>query len=136
MTIISFAGIVTDEHSGAIYYNVSGPGVQAFNFGLNPAFGLNPKSYFVVVRLDLTQYPDFRPEGNGWYFSKDGTITITNATSQVNVFYRDFSDELLDENLPFYQSHPVVITAVGLVVAMVLVGVAVKVKTDRSERKP
>lgn len=136
ITVLSFAGIVTNEHSGAIYYNVSGPGVQTFNFGLNPAFGFNPKSHYVIVRLDLTQYPDYHPEGNGWNFSEDGTITITNATSQAYIFYRDYSDELLDETLPFYQTHLVTLFALSLMAMIAIIGIAVKMKTTRGDRKP
>ncbi len=136
ITILSFAGIITDIHSGTVHYNVSGPGIQTFNFGLNPAFGLNPKSHYVVVRLDLTQYPDYHPEGNGWNFSDDGTITITNATSQAYIFYRDYSDELLDENLPFYHTHLVTIFALTFVATIALIGIAIKLKTTHGEKKP
>ena len=136
LTILSFAGIITDANSGTVHYNVSGPGFQTFNFGLKPAFGLNPNSHYVVVRLDLTQYPDYHPEGNGWTFSEDGTITITNATSQAYIFYRDYSGELLDETLPFYQTHLVTIFAFTLVATISLIGIVIKLKAIRGGKNP
>lgn len=136
VTILSFAGIITDANSGAVHYNVSGPGVQTFNFGLKPAFGLNPDSHYVVVRLDLTQYPDYHQEGDGWTFSEDGTITITNATSQAYIFYRDYSDEILDETLPFYQTHLVTVFALSLVAAISLIGIVLKLKKNLGGQDP
>ena len=136
ITIISFAGITTDPHIGALQYNVSGPGIQTFNFGRSPAFGLDPKGHVITVRFNLTQYPDFHPEGSGWYFAEDGTITITNATTEAYIFYFDYSDELTNDELPFYQNHSVMVVALVLVAAIVLIGVAVKAKAARSGGKP
>ncbi len=136
MTVKSFLGIVTDEHSGALNYDVSGRGVQAVNFGLSEAFAKNPNSHYVVVRLDPNQYPDFHPEGDGWYFSEDGTITVTNATTDTYIFYRDYSDALIDQSLPFYQTHTVTITALSLAAAVAVICVALRLRVARGEKKP
>ena len=135
VTISSFAGIITTQNSGAIHYNVTGAGTQTFNFGLNPAFAQNPKSHLITVRFNQSQYPDYHPEGDGWTLSTDGTITVTHAVNDTYIFYRDFSSQLPDEPLPFYQNHLVLVVALASVAAIVLVGAVVRLKTSRSGGK-
>ncbi len=136
ITITSFVGVVNDPHSGALHYNVTGSGTQTFNFDLSPAFSQNPKGHVVIVRLNLTQYPDFHPEGDGWTFADDGTITVTGATDEVYLFFRDYSSELPNENLPYYQSHPVLIASLVSVVAIVIVGAVLKFRSIRFGGRP
>jgi hypothetical protein len=131
ITISSFAGIITTQNSGAIHYNVTSAGTQTFNFGLNPAFAENPKSHLLTVRFNQSQYPDYHPEGDGWGLSTDGTITVSHAVNDAYIFYRDFSSQLPDETLPFYQNHAVLVLALVSVGAIVLVGAVVKLKTSR-----
>ena len=134
ITIITFSGFITSQNSGALRYNVTSPGIQTFNFGLSPAFSLNPKYHDLIVGIDsdLTQNNNYNPEGSGWAFAEDGTITVTGATADAFIFYRDYSSQFVNDNLPFYQSHPVLIASLVLVAGAVLVGVAVKVKSARS----
>jgi len=135
ITISSFAGIISTQNSGAIHYNVTGAGTQTFNFGLNPAFAENPKSHLITVRFNQSQYPDYHPQGDGWMLSRDGTITITHAVNDTYVFYRDFSSQIPDETLPFYQNHLVLVVALVSAGALVLVGAVVKLKTGRAGGK-
>jgi hypothetical protein len=131
ITISSFSGIITTQNSGAIHYNVTGAGTQTFNFGLTPAFAQSPKSHLITVRFNQSQYPDYHPEGDGWTLSADGTITVADAVNDTYIFYRDFSSQLPDEQLPFYQNHAVLVLVSLSVGAIVLVGVVVKLKTSR-----
>jgi len=135
--ITSFSGVITNQNAGTVRYNVTGPGIQTINFGLSPDFALNPKGHQLTVRFDndLDHYTYFHPEGRGWYFGEDGTITVTGATAAVYISYRDHSSELVNANLPFYMSHPVITVALVLVVAIVLIGVFVKVKAVGSGGK-
>ncbi len=135
ITLSSFAGIITTQNSGAIHYNVTGAGTQTFNFGLNPAFAENPKSHLITVRFNQSQYPDYHPQGDGWNLSTDGTITVSHAVNDTYIFYRDFSSQLPDEALPFYQNHLVLVVALASVAVLVLVGAVVKLKTGRSGGK-
>jgi hypothetical protein len=135
VTISSFAGIITTQNSGAIHYNVTAAGTQTFNFGLNPAFAENPKSHLITVRFNQSQYPDYHPQGEGWTLSRDGTITVTHAMNDTYIIYRDFSSQLPDEELPFYQNHLVLVVALASVGALVLIGAVVKLKTIRSGGK-
>ena len=143
ITITSFSVFLASQNAGAMHYNVTGPGIQTFNFGLSPAFGLNPKIRDLMVFLDsdpLTQNNDSggqsAPEGSGWTLSEDGTITVTGAAAEAFIFYSDHSSQLIDNDLPFYQSHPVLMASLVLVAGVVLVGVAVKVKSTRPGGKP
>jgi hypothetical protein len=136
VTISSFSGIITTQNSGAIHYNVTGAGTQTFNFGLNPAFAETPKSHLITVRFNQSQYPDYHPEGHGWTLSTDGTITVTQAVNDTYIFYRDFSSQLPDETLPFYQNHLVLVVALMSIASILLVGSVVKLKTGHSGGKP
>ena len=131
ITLSSFSGIITTQNSGAVHYNVTGAGNQTFNFGLNPAFAENLKSHLITVRFNQSQYPDYHPEGDGWTLSADGTITVSHAVNDTYIFYRDFSGQLPDEELPFYQNHAMLVLALVSVGAIVLVGAVVKLKTSR-----
>jgi hypothetical protein len=131
ITISSFAGIITTQNSGAIHYNVTGAGTQTFNFGLNPAFAQSPKSHLITVRFNQSQYPDYHPEGDGWTLSADGTITVSQAVNDTYIFYRDFSSQLPNEQLPFYQNHLVLVVALASVAVIVLVGALIRLKIGR-----
>jgi len=121
---------------GYVGYNVTGPGIQTFNFGLSPTFGLSPRARHVTVRLDrdLIEY-NTTQQKDGWNISNDGTITITGSTRQAFISCSDYSSKLIDENLPLYQNRPVLISSLVLVAIVVLVGVGVRVKSARSEGK-
>lgn len=119
-----FRGYLKNQDSGLIQYNVSGAGVQQFNFGLSPSFGLNPKYRDLMVRFSSEFFINSTVvnEGEGWQIQSDGTITITGAISGASILYIDFSNQYVDSTLPFYAQHSVTIGAVILLVSIIVVG--------------
>jgi hypothetical protein len=122
----------------SVRYNVTGSGTQTFNFGLNPAFGQNPLVSSVRVQLEWnsTNQVNANPQHDGWTILNDGTVTITAAKTQALITCRDYSSQLIDENLPFYQSHSVLTLWLILLAGIASIGVTLKVKSTQSERKP
>lgn len=120
----------------SIRYNVTGLGTQSFNFGLSPAFGQNPLVSNVRVQLnwELTNQSYVNPQREGWTILNDGTVTVSAAKTQVLITCRDYSSQLIDEDLPFYQSHSVLTLSLSLVAGIVLIGIALRVKSTKSGR--
>jgi hypothetical protein len=134
ITIISYEVFASYENSGMLRYNITGSGIQAFNLGLSPTFGLSSKfrQLGVMFSTEFTNGSDFREEGDGWQISPDGTITVTNATTGVGIFYLDFPQEFTNSNLPFYQRHSVTIIAISLVVSIIIVALVLKLNSQKN----
>ena len=98
----------------SLSYTTVGQGTQIFNFDLKQKGG----TWSVLFN------EAFVAENEGWTISPNQTLTITDTTSNVTIFYFDFSGAFGGfedtSNLPFYQQHSVVI-AVGVSVAAVAV---------------
>jgi hypothetical protein len=124
------------QKRASVRYNVTGLGTQTFNFGLSPTFGQNPLVSNVRVQLDLylTNQSNINPQRDGWTILNDGTVNVTAAKTQALITCRDYSSQLIDEDLPFYQSHSVLTLWLVLVAGIVLIGVALRVKSTQLER--
>jgi hypothetical protein len=136
ITIISFEVFSSYENSGMLRYNVTGLGTQAFNLGLSPSFGLSSKfrQLGVMFSTEFINGSDFLEEGDGWQISPDGTITVTNATTGVGIFYLDFPQEFTNSNLPFYQRHSVTIIVIALAAAIIIVGLVLKLNSLKNRQ--
>jgi hypothetical protein len=138
MTIIlseGLTGYYKQAQPGLVQYNVTGPGIQVFNFGLNPSFGLSSKYRDLMVFFTtnlFTNGSDIRAIGDGWQVASDGTITIAGVTKNATIIYVDYSPVFNDTTLPFYQNHSVTITAVILSIAMMIIGIMIKIKDQKT----
>jgi hypothetical protein len=122
------------DRSGRVEYNVTGHGIQTFNFGLSPSFGLTSRYRDLIVWFNIGARSSLSASamGNGWQISRDGTITVTNATTGVTISYLDYSQEFTNANISFYQRHSVTITAAALVAAIVIVGLVLKLNSQKN----
>jgi len=134
VTIFSYQAInATTFDIMLLRYVVEGRGVQILNLGVNSTqSGLSANDEWDVVFG--TRY--FAEEGDGWYLSRDGTLTVTGATAgNVTVMHYTFPIMGNNENLSFYQQHSVAIAiAIGAAVT-VAIAVAIKVKTREPSAK-
>jgi hypothetical protein len=130
-----FRGYLRAQDSGLLQYNVTGDGIQRFNFGLGHSFGTNIKYRDLFVRFSsefFTNNTDVIHPGEGWDLATDGTITVRGATTGVSIMYVDFTNQYTDSTLPFYMQHWVTITAVSLFLAMIAIGVVLRFKTQKT----
>ena len=108
-------------------YGVEGHAVQILNLGVNSTqSGISASAEWNIIfgNRDLTE------EGDGWYLSHDGTLTVTGATAgNVTVLYYTFPEVGNTQNLSFYQQHSVAIAIVVAAAVTVAIAVVVKVKT-------
>lgn len=131
-----FRGYLRAQDSGLLQYNVTGPGIQRFNFDLSPNFAANPKYRDLMVRFSsefFTNSSEVVRMGDGWQLAADGTITVTGAVTGASIFYVDYSNMYNDTSLPFYVQHWVTISAVGLVLVIVAVGVVLRFRFSKAK---
>jgi hypothetical protein len=134
VTIFSYQSLnVTTFGIMLLRYTVEGHGLQILNLGVNSTqSGVSANAEWNVVFGN--RY--FAEEGDGWYLSHDGTLTITGATAgNVTVLHYTFLNVGNNQNLPFYQQHSVAITVAVAVAVTVAVAVAIKVKTREDSAK-
>jgi hypothetical protein len=130
VTIFSYQSInATTFDIWLLRYVVEGHGTQILNLGVNPTqSGISANAEWDVV----FGARNFAEEGNGWYLSHDGTLTITGATAgNVTVMHYTFSNVFTVQNLSFYQQHSVAIASAVAVAVTVAIAVAIKVKTKK-----
>ena len=130
-----FRGYLRAQDSGLLQYNVTGHGIQRFNFGLSPSFGTNIKYRDLFVRFStefFTNNTDVVHPGEEWQLATDGTVTVRGATTGVSIRYVDYTNQYNDTTLPFYMQHWVAITAVSLFLAMIVIGVVLRFKAQRT----
>lgn len=131
-----FRGYLRAQDSGLLQYNVTGPGLQRFNFGLSPNFVANPKYRDLMMRFDsafFTNSSEVVRMGDGWQLAADGTITVTGAVTGASIFYVDYSNKYSDTSLPFYVQHWVTIAAVALMLTVAAVGVALRFRFSKAK---
>jgi len=114
-------------------YTVEGHGTQILNLGVNPTqSGISANAEWDVIFGTR----NFAEEGNGWYLSHDGTLTITGATAgNVTVMHYTFSYLGNAQNLSFYQQHSVATIVAVAAAVIVAVAVAIKVRTREPSAK-
>lgn len=131
-----FRGYLRAQDSGLLQYNVTGPGLQRFNFGLSPNFAANPKYRDLMVRFDsafFTNSSEVVRMGDGWQLAADGTVTVMGAVTGASIFYVDYSNMYSDTSLPFYVQHWVTIAAVALMLTVAAVGVALRLRFSKAK---
>jgi hypothetical protein len=131
-----FRGYLKAQDSGLLQYNVTGSGIQRFNFGLSPSFATNPKYQDLRVRFSsefFTNSSEVIHQGEGWQLAADGTITVTGATTGASIMYVDYSNIYNDTSLPFYVQHWVTLTAVGLVLVIMAVGTVLRFRFNKAK---
>ena len=104
--------------SDLLSYFVQGQGQQVINMGLGASAGRS---------VDWVVFSNDTFVTNGWSVSQTGTVTVTGLTGNVSVFYFGFTNELGNNNLPFYEQHSVAIAVVMAVVVTVGVAVAINI---------
>jgi hypothetical protein len=130
-----FRGYLKAQDSGLLQFNVTGSGVQHFNFGLSPNFAANPKYRDLMVRFSsefFTNSSEVARMGEGWQLGPDGTVTVTGAVTGASIMYVDYSNMYNDTTQPFYVQHAVTLAAVGSMLAIVAVGLALRFRVNKS----
>jgi hypothetical protein len=131
-----FRGYLKAQDSGLLQYNVTGSGVQRFNFGLSPNFAANPKYRDLMVRFSsefFTNSSEVARMGEGWMLASDGTVKVTGAVSGASIMYVDYSNMYNDTTQPFYVQHAVTLVAVGVMLAVVAIGFVLRLRLRKSK---
>lgn len=131
-----FRGYLRAQDSGLLQYNITGSGVQEFNFGLSPNFVVNPKYRDLMVRFNsefFTNSSEVARMGEGWQLAPDGTVTLTGAVTGASIFYVDYSNMYNDITQPFYVQHAVTLAAVAVMLTIVAVGVLLRSRVHNSK---
>jgi hypothetical protein len=134
VTIFSYQSLnITTFDIMQLRYVVEGHGVQILNLGVNSTqSGISASAEWNIVFGNR----NFVAEGDGWYLSHDGTLTITGATAgNVTVLHYIFLNVGNAQNLSFYQQHSVAIAVAVAIAVTVAVAVAIKVKTREPSAK-
>jgi hypothetical protein len=129
-----FRGYLRAGEAGLLQYNVTGAGVQRFNFGLSPSFATDVRYRDLMVRFSsefFTNSSEVVNEGEGWRLSSDGSVTVTSAVTGASIMYVDYSQMYNDSTKPFYVQHSVTIVAVALVLLLVAVGLALRFRSKK-----
>jgi len=103
-------------------YTVLGHGTQKFNLGLDPKRG----------QLDVILNGEFIGRNHGWTRAPDGTVTITQATANVTLWYNGYPDSYKD-NVNFFDGHYVVIGSTCSVAIIVVLAAFITQKRKRGE---
>jgi hypothetical protein len=134
VTIFSYQSLnITTFDIMLLRYVVEGHGVQILNLGVNSTqSGISANAEWNIVFGNR----NFAEEGDGWYLSHDGTLTITGATAgNVTVLHYTFLNMGNTQNLSFYQQHSVAIIVAAVAAVTVAVAVAIKLKTREPAAK-
>lgn len=110
ITINSYRTFNTIFTGLLLSYKVEGHGKQTFNIG-QP---LTEGEWSVLLE------DDFMGEGDGWYTTPDATLTITDAESNVTIWYFGFPESFnvdKDSDKPVFSKHSVAIaTTIALAI--------------------
>ena len=128
VTILSYQTFNTTIFNGVLLsYVVTGKGTQILNLGL----GSEEQGWEYTVTFNGVVIG----EGEGWNILHDGTLIVTGATGNVSIINFDYGNNASSSNLPFYQQHSIaIITAIGLVAAVIVAGV-IKVTSRKHSGK-
>ncbi len=128
VTILSYQTFNATIFNGVLLsYVVTGKGTQILNLGL----GSEEQGWEYTVTFNGVVIG----EGEGWNILHDGTLIVTGATGNVSIINFDYGNNVSSSNLPFYQQHSIaIITAIGLVAAVIVAGV-IKVTSRKHSGK-
>lgn len=128
VTILSYRPFNITFRAARLSYTVEGEGEQTFNIGLPLADG----EWSVVIG------DDFKGEGDGWHVAPDATLTITDAKTDVTIWYfgvpEDF-DVANDPNNPFYLKHSVAIATAAALAVTATIGFVIRRKNRTASTK-
>lgn len=112
---------------GALFsYTVEGQGKQTFNIGVP----LEPGEWSVLLG------DEFKGQGDGWNVSPDATVTVTDAKSNVTIWYFGFPESFNpDASQPFYVEHSIAIATATALAITIIFALAVKRKTQNASGK-
>jgi uncharacterized integral membrane protein len=106
-------------------------GSQTINLGLDNVRSTDSSEWSVIVGDNV-----FLAEGSGWTLLPDDSVVINpSSAGNVTVMHFDFNDPSVQQSLPFYMQHSILLLA-GLVLAVtvaaaVLIRVRIKQKQHR-----
>jgi hypothetical protein len=126
VVIISYFTFNATLRGIRLYYKVEGQGEQSFNIGL-PLI----KGEWSVLLED-----DFKGEGDGWQVAPDATLTITDATSDVSIWYFGYPENFyVDDDTPFYLQHSVAIVTIAALASTATIGFVIRRKNQKNSNK-
>jgi hypothetical protein len=124
--IISYLTFNATLRGVRLHYQVEKQGEQTFNIGL-PLI----KGEWSVLLED-----DFKGEGDGWQVAPDATLTITDAKSDVSIWYFGYPENFyVDDDTPFYLQHSVAITTAIVLASTTTIGFVIKRKNQKIRTK-
>jgi hypothetical protein len=126
VVIISYLTFNATLRGIRLYYKVEGQGEQSFNIGL-PLI----KGEWSVLLED-----DFKGEGDGWQVAPDATLTITDATLDVSIWYFGYPENFyVDDDTPFYLQHSVAIATIAVLASTATIGFVIRRKNQKNSNK-
>jgi hypothetical protein len=126
LTIISYRTFNATFRGALLSYTVEGKGKQTFNIGLPLAEG----EWSVVLE------DDFKGEGDGWNVTPDATLTITDAKTDVTIWYFGYPEDFdVDGDKPFYMLHSVAIATAAALAVTATIGFVIRRKTQKASIK-
>jgi len=108
-------------------YNAEGIGNQTVNLGLN-ASRSSSDEWSVIVADSV-----FLPLGQNWRLLPDDSVLVWDQTGNVTVAHFSFNNEY--KNLSFFLSHYVGIFTILLLAFVILVAVAIRLRTKKLTKK-
>ena len=124
--IISYLTFNVTLRGVRLHYQVEGQGKQIFNIGI-PLI----KGEWSVLLED-----DFKGEGDGWQVAPDATLTITDATSDVSIWYFGYPENFyVDDDTPFYLQHSVAIATIAALASTATIGFVIRRKNQKNSNK-
>jgi hypothetical protein len=126
VVIISYLKFNATLRGVRLHYQIEGQGKQTFNIGV-PLI----KGEWSVLLED-----DFKGEGDGWQVAPDATLTITDATSDVTIWYFGYPENFyVDVDTPFYLQHSVAIVTAIVLASTATIGLVIRRKNQRNSNK-
>jgi hypothetical protein len=128
VTILAYMSVNFSFPLTLLSFLVDGTGRQTVNLGLNSSGPPDPNQWSVIFQNNV-----FVSEGNGWTLLPDNSLLITRVAQNVTVIHYDYTG-YLDNNLVFYLRHSVAIGVVAILVTVIIMATAIKIRAKRSKR--
>jgi hypothetical protein len=126
VTILSYRTFNATFRGALLSYTVEGQGKQTFNIGLP----LTEGEWSVLLE------DDFKGEGDGWNVTPDATLTITDAKTDVTIWYFGYPEDFdVDDDKPFYMLHSVAIVTAAALAVTATIGFVIRRKNQRASTK-
>jgi len=126
VVIISYLIFNTTLRGVRLHYQVEGQGEQTFNIGVPLV-----KGEWSVLLED-----DFKGEGDGWQVAPDATLTITDATLDVSIWYFGYPENFYDDDdTPFYLQHSIAIATIAALASTATIGFVIRRKNQENSNE-